>query len=140
MSRGLGKLQTSILEKLKEKDCFYLIELLPREYSLKQYQATHRAAVSLSKKGILKIQCWKFGRNRVAVARINFVQPSNDRLRFDILKDTYHSCTDAKQYKQKILKPGLEIKALPIPRGPLDAFFTEIKQAIELSPGEYATR
>ena len=58
MSRGPGKWQRAILNELGERECFYLLELLPVRYRKAHYNALNRAALVLLEKG--KIDAWRW--------------------------------------------------------------------------------
>jgi len=68
MSRGPGKRQRAILGALEERETFFLVDLLPINYTKANYNALNRAAVALADKGAIAI--WTFtycGGPRVAV-------------------------------------------------------------------------
>lgn len=69
MSRGLGKRQTAILNKLNECEYFYLVDLLPDTYHMKDYQALYRAAVILFNKRRLEILKYMAGSKKVLICR-----------------------------------------------------------------------
>jgi hypothetical protein len=51
VSRGLGRVQRQLLDVLKTQPAVFLIDLLPLNYSHKQYVSLNRAAHLLNVKG-----------------------------------------------------------------------------------------
>ena len=74
MSKGPGKWQKMILERLEQEDYFYLITLLPIEYDRNDYKALFRAAHKLYDDGKIGIRDWHgCGRQRFYVTKKTFL-------------------------------------------------------------------
>lgn len=61
MSRGPGKWQRLILDRVAAGEQFYLVDLLPAGYTKAQYNALHRAAVTLYEAGQISWVSYTFG-------------------------------------------------------------------------------
>jgi hypothetical protein len=70
MSKGLGKWQRAILARLNTTGYFYLVDLLPDSYRMKEYQALYRAAVSLYNKRQVDITKYMCGSKKVLIVPV----------------------------------------------------------------------
>ena len=61
MSRGPGRWQRLILQRVEQGDWLYLVELLPEGYTNSQYQAIYRAACTLHDAGRISWLRYRFG-------------------------------------------------------------------------------
>jgi hypothetical protein len=91
MSKGPGKWQRAILERLDQVDYFYLMELLPIDYYRTDYKALHRAAYQLAKTGKINIQRFMSEHAKVCITKTSFTE-------------------NTRKYEQAHVKPGESIK------------------------------
>jgi hypothetical protein len=69
MSRGPGRWQRLIFATLTDHEAFYLVDLLPADYSRAQYTALYRAVVRLEETGQIHLAIYRAGAKKVAISR-----------------------------------------------------------------------
>ena len=75
MSRGPGKWQRLILDRVAQGDWFYLVDLLPAGYTVSQYSALHRAACRLADAGKVIYRMYLCGHKKVHLGPIGAPPP-----------------------------------------------------------------
>jgi hypothetical protein len=69
LSKGPGRWQRIILAELSERDCFYLLELLPANYRKAEYNALNRAAWQLAEQRKIDLYRYMCGMRKVLCVR-----------------------------------------------------------------------
>lgn len=68
MSRGPGRWQRAIVKELATRPAFYLVDLLPTDYTRSEYAALWRAARSLEERREVVITRYRYGSRKVLVS------------------------------------------------------------------------
>jgi hypothetical protein len=78
MSHGFGKCERRILAELASRECFWLLELLPRHPRKAAYNAMSRAAWRLCERGLIELYRYLPGSSHAGVlcARMGMGTPS----------------------------------------------------------------
>ena len=84
MSRGLGQIQKLVLAEVAKRPYFYLMELLPPNFTESQYQSLYRACQTLANKRMIGIWGYLLGRPKMGIKRFGYNDPV-DRPKFKCL-------------------------------------------------------
>lgn len=84
MSKGLGKKQQAIMGILQYKRAVYLQDILPQRFTRAEYVAMWRAALSLEKKGMIKIQRFCTGKDKNLITLPGVFIDRNEFIRGDL--------------------------------------------------------
>ena len=75
MSRGPGKWQRVILDRVSSGGWHYLSDLLPKRHTRAQYKALHRAMTTLENKGKIAVYRYLCGHKRTLVGPLGIFPP-----------------------------------------------------------------
>ena len=85
MSKGPGKKQKIILDKAASGEWFYLIDLLPKNYTEKEYQSLYRAFRALLEKGLIQEIRFIYGNEKLLIGNIDLKSHQIDRADYKCL-------------------------------------------------------
>jgi hypothetical protein len=80
VSRGPGFWQRAILASFDRAESFYLVDVLPDDYTKSQYNAANRAAQRLYDRDLISMWHFTFGTPHVVIARPGAVQPDRRQI------------------------------------------------------------